>query len=98
MEVSTNLQLTAKAGMGSELLEFINGILPETRAYDGAQAYYSSSDIEDTDKIELFGRWDSKEKFDAYFQYRVETGLLDKLSKYLAAEPVLRVHKLERVF
>ena len=97
MEISTNLQLTAKPGMGVELLELLKSILPDTRAFDGNLGQSLASDVEDSDKIEGFGRWESKEKFEAYFQWRVDTGFLDKLSEYLAAEPVVRIHKVEIV-
>ena len=44
--------------------------------YDGSLGYYVVSDVEDSDKIELFGRWESKEKFETYFQWRIETGFI----------------------
>jgi len=98
MEITTNLQVQAKEGMGGELLELVKSTLTVTRTKDGCIAYYAVSDIEDGDKIEIFGRWESKEKFEAYFQWRVETGFMEKLGEYLAAEPVVRIHKFEAVF
>ena len=98
MEISTNIQLTTKPGLGGEVIELLKSILPDTRAYDGNLAQYIVSDVEDSDKIEGFGRWESKEKFEAYFQWRIDTGFMEKLGEYLAAEPVLRVHKVEGVY
>jgi len=98
MEVSTNIQLIAKPGMGSELIEILKSILPDTRAFDGNLGYYIVSDVENSDKIEGFGRWESKERFDAYFQYRVDSGVMAKFGEYVAADPVIRVHKVEAVY
>lgn len=66
--------------------------------YDGNFGYYVVSDVEDSDKIELFGRWESKEKFETYFQWRIETGFIKKLGEYLAAEPAVGVYKVEEVY
>ena len=98
MEISTNIQLIAKPGMGGELVEFLKSVLPDTRAFDGSLGYYIVSDIENSDNIEGFGRWESKEKFEAYFQYRVDTGVMAKFGEYAAADPVVRVHKVEGVY
>jgi len=98
MEISTNIQLIAKPGMGVELLELLKNILPDTRSYDDNLGQYLVSDVEDSDKIEGFGHWESKEKFEAYFQRRVETGFVEKLGEYLAAEPAVRVHKVEEIY
>ena len=56
MEISTNIQLTTKPGLGGEVIELLKSILPDTRAYDGNLAQYIVSDVEDSDKIEGFGR------------------------------------------
>mgnify|MGYP002527853163 FL=1 len=98
MEISTNLQLTTKPGLGGEVLELIKSNIHDTRAYDGNLAQYIVSDVEDSDKIEGFGRWESKEKFEAYFQWRIDTGFIEKLSAYLVAEPTMRIHKVEGVY
>ena len=98
MEISTNIQLTTKPGLGGEVIELLKSILPDTRAYDGNLAQYIVSDVEDSDKIEGFGRWESKEKFETYFQWRIETGFIKKLGEYLAAEPAVRVHKVEEIY
>ena len=66
--------------------------------YDVNFGYYVVSDVEDSDKIELFGRWESKEKFETYFQWRIETGFIKKLGEYLAAEPAVGVYKVEEVY
>jgi len=55
MEISTNIQLIAKPGMGVELLELLKNILPDTRSYDDNLGQYLVSDVEDraTSMIEL---------------------------------------------
>jgi len=96
MEVTTNLQMVAKPGKGGELVDFMKGILSDTRAFKGNHFYFLVSDMEDADKVEGIGHWDSKEAFDAYLEWRVNTGLLDELGPFLAAEPVIRMHQVEQ--
>jgi len=51
MEISTNIQLIAKPGMGVELLELLKNILPDTRSYDDNLGQYLVSDVEDSEKL-----------------------------------------------
>ena len=72
------------------ILDFIAGILPDTRAFEGCQSLkvYVEGDA---DAIVFIEYWDSAEHYQRYLDWRTETGVLNELVKILAAPPVIRI-------
>ena len=82
-------ELSPREGRVTEVLDWLETILPETRAYDGCKSLSVYQEI-DKNKIILVERWESKEKFIAYRNWRAETGALGALVEMLDADPVFR--------
>tara|TARA_B100000959_G_scaffold237535_1_gene256912 strand:- start:582 stop:911 length:330 start_codon:yes stop_codon:yes gene_type:complete len=93
-----NLQLKIKQGLESECVTEVNKILPDTRSFDGCHALYFVQNQEDLSNLEFFSKWDSKEHYDKYVQWRVDSGVMEELDKYFDGEPVWRFFDLKSEF
>ena len=76
-------------GKRADVLKWLAGVLPETRAYDGCKSLSVYQEM-DSNKIILVEHWETKEKFIAYRDWRVETGSLAALAEMLDSDPVFR--------
>ena len=90
MAVVVVLDVTAKAGTGSQLLALFRRILPDTRARKGFQAIEVSVNLDNPDNLILIERWDSRADYEAYLGWRKERGDLDNLGAALAGPPAIR--------
>jgi len=95
MAVIVNLQLSIQPHERNAALAFMDKILPDTRSYDGCHWLYSATNIEDESKLEIFSMWDSKDKYDLYVQWRVETGVAEELAAFLDDEPQWRFFNVD---
>ncbi len=70
-------------------ISFCNGEngLSVTRAFDGCQSLEMYDGHEDSKKIVIWQRWESKEKQQAYIQHRHEDGSFDFLGELVASPP-----------
>ncbi|HBX98960.1 MAG TPA: hypothetical protein DEG93_01265, partial [Gammaproteobacteria bacterium] len=50
------------------------------------------------DDIEVISKWDSKESYDTYLQWREDTGVLAELPERLAKEPVFRFLEVAEIY
>ncbi len=98
MAVIVNLQISTQPGKRGQAAVFLDKILPDTRSYDGCQWLYSTTNIEDENKWEFFSLWESKEKYDAYLQWRAETGVVEEMGEFLDGEPVFRFFNVENSY
>ncbi|MEP5757875.1 MAG: antibiotic biosynthesis monooxygenase [Litoreibacter sp.] len=73
----------------SEFLESLKAIAPETRAYDGCVLFDIWVDQEKPGKVLFYEIWESRAKQEKYLAWRVETGLLEALAPFMAAETVI---------
>ena len=98
-KVFVNLQLKIKKGLESECIEELNILLKDTRAYEGCKALYFVQNQDDLSNLEFIEKWDSKEHYEKYLQWRVESGVLEDFStKYVVEEPVWRYFDLVSEF
>ena len=42
--------------------------------------------------------WDSKEKYDGYLQWRVETGVMKEAEEFMDSEPIFSFSKIEKSY
>ena len=97
--VYVNLQLKIKKGLESEFIEVLNKLLPETRAFEGCHAVYFIQNQDDPSNLEFFSKWDSKEHYEKYIKWRVDSGVMEDVStKYGDGEPVWRYFDLVSEF
>ena len=75
--VFVNLQLKIKKGLESEFIDELNVLLKETRSYEGCHAVYFIQNQDDPSNLEFCSKWDSKQHYEKYLQWRIESGVLD---------------------
>ena len=83
------LEVTAKADCVDAVKEFFRTHLPDTRKYDGCQEL-TGYEHEDGNIIVQVQHWDSKEHYQKYLAWRVESGVLAELEPLLDGDPSIR--------
>ncbi len=82
-------ELSPAEGREREVLNWLAGVLPETRSYDGCKSLSVYQEM-DSNKIILVEYWETKEKYISYRDWRAETGSLANLVDMLDADPIFR--------
>ena len=83
------LEVTAKPECIDDVKAFFRRHLPVTRRYDGCQGI-QGYEHEDGGTIIQVQHWDTKEHYQNYLAWRVETGVLAELEPLLDGEPSIR--------
>ena len=71
----------------AEFVEMCQGILPETRAYDGNQSTLLWIPEDNDSIVWIYEEWETRAHQETYFAWRVETGLVDSVSAFLLGPP-----------
>ena len=90
MACTVVLEIKSKPDMVGTVKDLFKEILPDTRAYDGCQGVEVVENQDESGNVILIESWDSREKYDKYLGWRVETGLLDRLGPMLDGAPSVR--------
>ena len=98
MAVIVHLQITLDPIKKEEAIAFLDRNLPDTRAYEGCQWLYRTENPEDSNKLEFFSMWDSREHQERYLQWRQETGFMSEFEPYLTEAPVFRYLNIEKTY
>ena len=80
-------EFTGKDGAGPALLECLSEMVPETRKKEGAISIDICVDQDNSDRIVLVERWDSRSHHENYVAYRKERGDIDKIMTMLSSPP-----------
>ena len=89
MSTAVTIDLSIDPAKVDEFLAFIEGIAPDTRAYDGCQLFDIWKDQDVAGRVLFYEIWDSRGHQEKYLAWRTETGLMDKLGPYLTAPPTI---------
>ncbi len=68
-------------------IDVVNSALPDTRAYDGNQKVDVWVPEDDDGFLWLYEEWETREHQAKYFQWRLDTGLMDVLGPFLSGDP-----------
>tara|TARA_B100001175_G_C19460182_1_gene616085 strand:- start:1082 stop:1420 length:339 start_codon:yes stop_codon:yes gene_type:complete len=80
-------------GMGELLLPGLIESLSDTRAFDGCESVETYVDQDDPDKVYLWEKWATRENYEQYIAWRIETGMLEALALVLI-KPMKPTHLL----
>ncbi|MBB81909.1 MAG: hypothetical protein CMN02_14385 [Roseibacillus sp.] len=70
-----------------------------TRAYEGCHAVYFVQNQDDPSNLEFCSKWDSRQHYENYLQWRIDSGILEDVSnRYGDGEPVWRYFDLVSEF
>tara|TARA_B100001540_G_C15407121_1_gene461540 strand:+ start:304 stop:597 length:294 start_codon:yes stop_codon:yes gene_type:complete len=95
MTVTIILEIKAKAGTSSKILDILEEVLPDTRSYDGCLGLKTYQNQENPDIIVLVEEFESREKYSQYLSWRQETGVFDSLAQELEEPPSIRYFDLK---
>lgn len=87
MAVKIIIDLQAKQGHGDALAQLFKELLPDTRSYDGCIEVGVFRDLDDPDRMSIVESFASREAYQRYFDWRVESGSLAALAEQLADAP-----------
>ena len=90
MSIIVLVELQVKPEAVDALKSNLKAVLPETRAYDGCQGIDTYGNLEDGDNLVFYERWDSREHYERYLEWRTETGFIAQLVGMLTAPPGIR--------
>jgi len=80
-------EFTGKDSAGPALLECLSKMVRETRKKEGAISIDICVDQDNSDRIVLVERWDSRSHHERYVAYRQERGDIDKIMTMLSGPP-----------
>ena len=84
------LEIKANPGTGDSLQALFKEILPDTRSYNGCISLDLIRNQDDPDTFIAYEVWESKEHYETYFQWRVDTGAIAALEPMIEGPPQIR--------
>ena len=81
------VELNCVAGAGPEYLETILPMLEDTRAFEGCESVEVYTQEDNPDVVFLWEKWAARERQEAYLAWRIETGTLAAMERFMAEEP-----------
>ena len=95
MSVYVLLEAQVKPESADDFRDAIASIIDETRSYDGCEQMTYTVNQDDPTNVVFVEKWETREKYDAYFAWRVETGALNAIMPMLSAEPSKRFLEID---
>ncbi len=62
-----------------DMKAYLKEILPDTRAFEGCESIVVHENTDDPTSLVLYEIWASREHHEKYVQWRVETGVIQKV-------------------
>ena len=90
MSVLVRVEAQAKPGEEANLVAYLQELLPVTRTREGCRGAEIYRDLDDATVFALAETWDSREQYQAYLDWRAETGVLEKVGTMLVDAPSFR--------
>ena len=81
------VELCCVVGAGPEYLKTILPMLKDTRAFEGCESVEAYTDEDQPDMVFLWEKWASRELQEAYLAWRIETGTLAEMDRFMASDP-----------
>lgn len=84
------LEFKAKKNSIEGIRSFLREILPDTRGYDGCVGLSITQNQDDLTAFAVVEQWDTRKKYEAYLQWRIDSGVMNKLAEMMDGEPSIR--------
>jgi quinol monooxygenase YgiN len=81
------LEIPVHAEKREEFIGVLNQALTETRAYEGCLTATVWTPEDDDGKVWVYEEWETRDNQAAYFNWRIESGMMDALAPFLDGEP-----------
>ena len=93
MAVTVLVNFVAKPEANDQLMAMMKDALPHTREYDGCLGVEAVNNLDRNGDLVLIEKWETREKYDAYMAWRVETGMIDAVGPMLEGEPSIKYYE-----
>jgi quinol monooxygenase YgiN len=90
MTVQAITELTIKEGRYDAFREFMVKILPDTRPYEGCVCIEFVRNQDNPAHLLVMEKWNSREDYESYFKWRMESGVMAQIADMIEGEPKLR--------
>ncbi len=87
MSIASTAEFFIHPERSEEFLGMLSQSLPTTRGYDGCELVETYVDQDDPGHIFLFERWSTREQYQAYLDWRMANGMLERLEPIGTAPP-----------
>ena len=84
------LEFRTKPEFTDGMAKMFKDLFPDTRSFDGCISIYGSQNQDDKHSFALVEVWESREKYEAYLEWRTERGDLENLASMLESDPSFR--------
>ena len=91
MTVSVLLEGFLKGGERDGFTALLTDKFKVTKTFDGFQTIDLTYNVEDPSNWVITERWDSKEEYQKYLQFRQEDGTLDEVASVCTGAPSVRI-------
>lgn len=91
MSVTVMLKSSVSENNMDKLTSLLKQYLPQTREYKGFIDIKIYKDKYSKD-IVFYSKWKKKENYESYLNWRLETGVMEKLSEVFENEPVIKFY------
>ena len=81
------LQLPVEPEKREEFLAAVNDVLPDTRAFEGNLKTELWVPEDDEGVVWIYEEWETRDNQEAYFNWRVEMGMMELIAPFLTGEP-----------
>ncbi len=93
MSIMVSVEFSLQERKQKEFLDVLGKVLPDTRAYDGCIKVETYAE-DNGASIILIEEWETKEHQKAYFQWRVDTGMVEAISAFVSAPPEIKYYEI----
>ena len=84
------LEFKAKKDAIEGIRSFLREILPDTRGYDGCVGLNITQNQDDPTAFAVVEQWNTRKQYEAYLQWRINSGVMDKLAAMMDGAPSIR--------
>lgn len=84
------LEFRVKQDCIEKLRSWMQKILPGTRGFDGCNTIYLIQNQDTPTGIMVVEQWVSRQHYEKYLQWRIETGIMAELTGMMDGEPSIR--------
>lgn len=90
MATTVIVEIKAKPGVGDELLNTLEALLPDTRGYDGCIGLDTYRNQDDSNVLVLVSQWQTRGHYEKYLAWREEIGTFEQIDPMIDRPPSVR--------
>lgn len=91
MAVQVIVELTLTEDGEQSFREFMQEILPHTRAQPGCINLEFTRNQDDPKQLLMAEKWDTRADYEKYLAWRMESGVMNRMAGIITGEPSVRV-------